>query len=281
MDPYRIEGPALISFSGGRTSGLMLYNILKAWDGALPMDVHTIFCNTGKEHHRTLDFVRDCSERWGVLVHWLEFKDAEKPGDRWSVTDYEHAARNGEPYEAVNLRKGYLPNPVTRTCTTEMKIHLSHRFARAALGFKDSYVKAIGLRRDEAHRVARARQREENGGDPWDCAFPLYDAGATKDDVIAFWRNSEFDLQLPLLDNGTTPMGNCDLCFLKGAGKIASIIREEPDRALWWARQERLFPSNQHETERFRVDRPSYQQMLDQRTLNLDGEDTLDCACTD
>lgn len=27
MNPYRIEGPAIISFSGGRTSAMMLYRI--------------------------------------------------------------------------------------------------------------------------------------------------------------------------------------------------------------------------------------------------------------
>ena len=56
---FLIEGPAVIAFSGGRTSGLMLYRILEAHGGALPDDVVPVFCNTGKEHHATLDFVRD------------------------------------------------------------------------------------------------------------------------------------------------------------------------------------------------------------------------------
>ena len=33
MNPYLIEGPAVISFSGGRTSGYMLKHILDAHGG--------------------------------------------------------------------------------------------------------------------------------------------------------------------------------------------------------------------------------------------------------
>ena len=46
-NPYKIEGPALISFSGGRTSGFMLKQIIDAHDGVPPEDVHITFANTG------------------------------------------------------------------------------------------------------------------------------------------------------------------------------------------------------------------------------------------
>ena len=46
MNPYKIESPALISFSGGRTSGFMLYQILQAHNGSLPKDVHVTFATT-------------------------------------------------------------------------------------------------------------------------------------------------------------------------------------------------------------------------------------------
>ena len=61
---YKIQGPAIISFSGGRTSGYMLYHILEAYDGKLPDDVVVAFANTGKERSETLDFVNDCSGYW-------------------------------------------------------------------------------------------------------------------------------------------------------------------------------------------------------------------------
>jgi 3'-phosphoadenosine 5'-phosphosulfate sulfotransferase (PAPS reductase)/FAD synthetase len=63
-----IDGPALISFSGGRTSGYMLWHILDAYDGKLPDDVHVCFANTGKEREETLRFVHECGSRWGVSL---------------------------------------------------------------------------------------------------------------------------------------------------------------------------------------------------------------------
>ena len=34
MSPFMVTGPAQISFSGGRTSAMMLHEILSAWGGA-------------------------------------------------------------------------------------------------------------------------------------------------------------------------------------------------------------------------------------------------------
>lgn len=65
--PYRITGPAVVSFSGGRTSGYMLWHILDAHGGALPDDVKVVFCNTGKERPETLDFVERCAHLVAAL----------------------------------------------------------------------------------------------------------------------------------------------------------------------------------------------------------------------
>ena len=69
---YRIKETAAISFSGGRTSGYMLWKILDAWGGKLPQHLRVTFANTGKEMPQTLDFVRACGERWDVDIVWLE-----------------------------------------------------------------------------------------------------------------------------------------------------------------------------------------------------------------
>ena len=283
-NPFLIEGPAVIAFSGGRTSGLMLYRIIEEHGGKLPDDVVPVFCNTGKEHEKTLDFVKECGERWGVRIRWIEYVYAIEAPKRWSEVDYESASRDGEPFATLIKSKGFLPNPRIRYCTEEMKINLVQRFVKGALGF-DHYTRVSGLRADEPHRVARGRDREQAGDMGWSNSFPLFDAGITVQDVSDFWRSQAFDLKLPNI-NGTTPMGNCDICFLKSNGKVASIIAMEPQRAVWWANMEASVGPNgpnghMRHGNLFRMDRPSYAAMLAQGTMFTDTEDQIDCACTD
>lgn len=260
-DPFRIEGPACISFSGGRTSGYMLWRILQAHGGTLPADVVVLFANTGKEHEATLDFVEQCSQRWAVPIVWLERGRG--------VVNHATASRGGEPYAALIEKRHYLPNPVTRFCTSELKIAPMDAYCKS-LGW-DEWATAVGLRADEPRRVANlARQ-------PGKFA-PLYMAGISRDEVLTFWAAQDFDLALPT-HGGITALGNCDLCFLKGADSLLSIIRAEPERAVWWMGQEKKIGAT------FRSDRPSYIEMHRMATTHgelFDFDDALqDCACTD
>ena len=70
---YTTPSDTLLSFSGGRTSAFMLNRVLDAYDGKLPDHFQVCFSNTGKEMPETLDFVRDCQERWDVPITWLEY----------------------------------------------------------------------------------------------------------------------------------------------------------------------------------------------------------------
>jgi len=118
VDPFRITGPTCISFSGGRTSAYTLWRVLQAHQMSLPDDAVVCFANTGKEDEATLRFVRDCGDHWGVDIQWLEYKASDDPSNRWRVVNFETASRNGEPFEAIIRQRNYLPNPVTRFCTS-------------------------------------------------------------------------------------------------------------------------------------------------------------------
>lgn len=293
MNPYKIEGPALISFSGGRTSGYMLYHILQAHNGTLPDDVYVTFANTGKEMPETLDFVRDCGEHWGIKIHWLQMKIFdERPIYRTEEVTYETAARNGEPFAALIERKKMLPNPVTRFCTSELKIMPMKRFMKER-GYKDWY-NVIGLRYDEPRRVGKQKRANDSGANPWESLTPLYDAKATVQDVFKFWEASNFDLNLPN-HGGKTLAGNCDLCYLKGMKTITSILKERPDLADWWVEQEnkieKLNVGTEYEerivsTAKFRQDRPPYIELVDiskkpEPIIDLFGDDGMSCFCHD
>jgi 3'-phosphoadenosine 5'-phosphosulfate sulfotransferase (PAPS reductase)/FAD synthetase len=274
-----IEGPALISFSGGRTSAYLLKHILDAYGGKLPFDVFAVFSNTGKEMPETLNFVQACSDQWSVPIAWLEYEPAGEKQRKFRVVDYVTASRKGEPYEAMIQERKYLPNPVTRFCTTTLKIRVMRDYARS-LGW-DHWTNAIGLRFDEPRRVARIKDQRER----WETTAPLYQTRVTKEHVSAFWQAQPFDLQLPNVD-GKTPAGNCDLCFLKSAKTISSLIRQDPGLADWWIRQEEEARPSKPTGALFRKDRPSYrsirQAVLEQQDMGFGNADTLaECYCTE
>ncbi len=111
-NPYLVPRPAVVSFSGGRTSGYMLKHIVDAHGGRLPEDIAVVFANTGMERPETLEFVDTCATAWGVPIVWVEY-DWDAP-HRTRIVDRRTASRGGEPYAALIARKGFVPNATLR-----------------------------------------------------------------------------------------------------------------------------------------------------------------------
>lgn len=242
-DPFLIEGPAVISFSGGRTSGYMLRRIL---DEGLRPDVHVLFADTGKERVETYRFVQAVAHEWTVPISWVS-----RPG----------------LFEQLITDRG-LPNPVFRFCTQELKIRPMRDWMRAR-GY-EHWTNVVGIRADEPRRVAKMRAVNEDRRERWDVVLPLADAGVTEADVMTFWARQSFDLHLKPYE------GNCDLCFLKAPKKRAQIMRDRPDLGVWWMTQEARTGST------FRRDTPRYSELLNQGDLfaELIGE-LMECYCHD
>lgn len=264
MDPYRIQPPGIVSFSGGRTSGFMLRKIIDAFGGSLPDDIKVVFCNTGREHHATYDFIDNVSQKWNCGITWIEWMP-EKPFVR--MVDSASADRDGKIFAQLIEKKRYLPNPITRFCTSEMKVKAVRRFAKRMLGW-DAWTTAIGIRADEPRRVAKIR---DDGDEVKVC--PLARAKVTIDDVSSFWAQSDFDLGFPPGDNS---YGNCFGCFLKSRKTLERLIAEDPDRMRWWIEQEDRIGAW------FRKDIPTYRQMFHQVSIQgvlFNGPDTEGIAC--
>ena len=273
FDPFKITEPTCISFSGGRTSAYMLWRVLQS-NGGLPAEAIVCFANTGKEDEATLKFVQDCSQQWGVEIHWLEFRDADPAFER--VT-FDTASRQGEPFEALIKKRNYLPNPVTRFCTVELKIRSIHKYLKSLGWQHNESMDWVGMRADEQRRAAKIADKSR---------IPLVTAGITKSDVSEFWKAQPFDLGLPN-NNGVTMHGNCDLCFLKGGAQVLSLIAEKPERAVWWARMEALALAlaSKPSGAVFRSDRPSYSAMIkyaaEQSDMFDPNEEAISCFCGD
>jgi 3'-phosphoadenosine 5'-phosphosulfate sulfotransferase (PAPS reductase)/FAD synthetase len=245
--PYRIEGPALISFSGGRTSGYMLKHILDEC-GGLPADTFVVFADTGKEHPATYRFIDICAAKWGVEVHTVTM-------DRGN-----HAT----PYDALIVRKNYLPNPVARFCTQELKIKPVAEFMRQR-GYC-AWTNVLGIRADEAHRATSTHHKRE-----WANLFPLILADVSRADVMAWWAKQPFDLGIP------PGFGNCVGCFLKSRAQLIAIEQAEPGSLEWWAEKEVEIGGT------FRSDREDYAKLIQfasaQGVLPLADDSALDCFC--
>lgn len=279
--PFKIDGRTCISFSGGRTSAYMLWRVLMSNDG-LPPDARVIFCNTGKEEEATLAFVRECGQRWSVPITWLEYRNAEP---RFAEVNFETASRNGEPFEAVIAqRNGILPNVRSRYCSSELKTRTMHRHLKAQ-GWEE-WDTFVGIRGDEPRRVAKFRANPKPEGRHEEVHLPLATVGVTSSEVSQFWSMQKFDLRLPNM-NGKTMHGNCDLCYLKPANQVLSLITEKPERAVWWANQEakaEQFAATKYGA-RFSDDRPGYAEMAQFAAQQLDmfdkDEEGIACFCGD
>jgi 3'-phosphoadenosine 5'-phosphosulfate sulfotransferase (PAPS reductase)/FAD synthetase len=279
-NPYYINEPAVISFSGGRSSAFMLHKILEAHDGVLPDDVIVTFANTGKEMPQTLDFVQACSDNWNVPIVWLEYdgrtrkQDSKNYDYKYKVVNHKTAARNGEPFARIIQDVGQLPNAINRWCSGQLKIRTIKRYV-IDQGFELPFLTMIGIRADEKRRAVKIHKKINEGQDNF---CPMYEAGHTKWYVSLFWKNQDFDLELPN-DDGTTALGNCDLCFLKGRGIRMSIIQARPDLAAWWADQEETYG------DQFDRNAQSYSQMKviasDQGALFDYDDETIPCFCGD
>lgn len=238
------------------------------------------FDNTGKEAEESLMFWRDCSRYWKVPIIGLEYV----AGPSFKVVEFEDANRTGMPFEAVIAQRGgILPNRVSRFCSSELKTRTTHRYLRS-IGWTE-WDTFIGIRADEPRRVAKFRANPSPETKSEEVFLPMAAAGIGAKDVGEFWKSQPFDLQLPNI-GGKTMHGNCDLCYLKPAHQVMSLIAERPSRAVWWAAQERKAERVTHGNgNRFRDDRPSYAQMqqfaADQGNMFDHEEEAIACFCGD
>lgn len=227
-NPFKISGPAQLGFSGGRTSGKLLYEILNAHDGQLPKDVIVTFANTGKERPETLAFVDKCQTRWGVKIYWLEYRPTRP---FYAEVNFATADRTGKPFEMMVDKERHMPNPTQRLCTKNLKIKTRARFTKA-FGLRN-WTAIIGIRADEQRRIAKIRASEgkAQGYSCADVAMPLVEAGITKPDVLAWWKEQPFNLAI---DDS-----NCDLCYLLPSARRVERMRQWPGSEKWWIEMER------------------------------------------
>lgn len=213
-----------VQISGGRTSGRMAH-LLKD-----EPDTVFMFQNTGREKPETYEFLNRMDNEWGLDLVWLEYSCPD-PSRKAVVREvcFNTANRTGVPFAELIQKRKAIPNKFKRFCSPELKTKTARRWIRAQGIKKWDY--SIGYRVDEPKRKVRSDTMQTS-------ITPLRDVGITALDVAEFWKNNNFDLDLPLLPNGKTFGGNCEGCFWHSEYQNAVLCRDKPESVKWLIGQE-------------------------------------------
>lgn len=218
-----IKPRLLVSVSGGKTSGYMAYVINKKYQDQY--EIVNVFANTGQENEETLVFLSKLDLEFNLNIVWLEAQVffGERRGTKHNVVSFDKASRMGEPFKDV-IHKYGIPNTSYPHCTRELKLRPIHSYVRELWGSKD-YLTAIGIRTDEARRVAKSS--------PYNIVYPLIDwFPADKIDVNDWWEEQNFNLELE------EHQGNCKTCWKKSDTKILRLIGENPEQFRFFSEME-------------------------------------------
>lgn len=220
----------LISFSGGETSGYMLYYLTNVFKSRDKYNMAVVFANTGEENEETLKFVRDCAIKFKVDVIWVEanVNMESGKGTTHKIVNYKTASRKGEPFEDV-IKKYGIPNQVFPHCNREMKLKPIHSYIKNELGWDNSYKTAIGIRYDEIDRMVSDRST-------YNIIYPLIEnVRMTKQKINFWWSKQDFRLKLKGYQ------GNCKTCWKKSKKNLYTIANENPEFFNFYKKMEEKY----------------------------------------
>lgn len=148
--------PHVVKFSGGRSSGMLLFTLLE--NGFLRQkrgDV-VVFNNTSCEHPETYRFAAECKRRvesrYGIPFFFVQFQTYEdaRQGEWRRLPSYRlvnerpYSKSNpdgfhwrGEVFEELLSHKAYVPSQFRRVCTKSLKLEVTREFLRDWFASKD------------------------------------------------------------------------------------------------------------------------------------------------
>lgn len=149
--------PHIVKFSGGKTSGMLLFTLLEGKLLNAERGDVVVFNNTSAEHPKTYEFVRHCKEiverEYKIPFFWVEFQTFEDarngeytrlPAFRL-VNDKPFSPENpdgyksrGEVFEEMISSRGFVPTFFRRICTKTLKLDTTRDFLREWLADKES-----------------------------------------------------------------------------------------------------------------------------------------------
>ena len=212
--------PHVVKFSGGRSSGMLLFALLE--NGLLRRERGDVivFNNTSAEHPDTYRFVHNCmhtARQYDIPFYQIEFQTYEdaRRGE-WTrlptyrlINDTPKSDANvdgfhwqGEVFEELLSWAGYVPNQFNRICTRHLKLEVTRTFLKDWLASKPT-IPRLG-HHGNASRIdpeaSYRRHLENQGGVPRDIFLrkrdfvwrrPHFRPEQRYEDFCPGWRRSE------------------------------------------------------------------------------------------
>jgi hypothetical protein len=205
----------IVSFSGGRTSAYMVHLIERMRKEGTIDNVHYVFLDTGAEHPKTYEFIRNCVKHFGIDLTCLRaLVNPEKGiGVTYKIVGLDDCKPDLQPWKDFTAKYG-TPYVSGAFCTSRMKTDPFDKWCNNTFG-KDNYTTWLGMRIDEPRRI---RDRKNIR---YLAEISLMD----KASILGWWSEQPFDLDIEEW------LGNCVFCLKKGVNKIALAQRSEPEMA--------------------------------------------------
>lgn len=202
----------VVSFSGERTSAYLCYLMKERYGD----DVDFVFMDTGAEHPKTYDFIRNVNREFDLNLTCLRtrFNPELGKGNSYEVISIDDIKHDLKPWREMLKKYGTPYNPGGAFCTDRMKLVPWTKYLNDKYG-KGNYETYLGIRIDEPKRLK-----------PRDGVVYLGDiSDFDKQDILNWWKEQPFNLEIE------EHLGNCVFCIKKGVNKVALAARDEPELA--------------------------------------------------
>ncbi|MDU4943960.1 MAG: phosphoadenosine phosphosulfate reductase family protein [Mixta calida] len=200
----------VVSLSGGRTSAYLAY-LMKERDP----ETEFIFMDTGAEHPKTYEFIRNIVKHWKLNLTCLRVipdPEMNKPST-YEILQVNQIGPDLEPWRRM-LRKYGHPYVGGAFCTDRMKTVPFIKYCDEKYG-RGNYHTWLGMRVDEPRRL-----KTKPG-----ISYLAEISDFEKQDVIEWWSEQPFDLEIQ------EHLGNCVFCIKKSLQKVALAAKDEPELA--------------------------------------------------
>lgn len=200
----------VVSLSGGRTSAYLAH-LMKEQDP----ETKFIFMDTGAEHPKTYEFIRNIVKHWKIRLTCLRVipnPEMNKPST-YEILTIDQIGPDLEPWKRMLKKYGH-PYVGGAFCTDRMKTVPFIKYCDEHFG-RGNYTTWLGMRIDEPKRTS-----PKTG-----IRYLAEISDFEKQDVIEWWRDQPFDLEIQ------EHLGNCVFCIKKSLQKVALATKDEPEMA--------------------------------------------------